>query len=156
MPMANKGVKLLIISDDSISKETFVKEYDEVENLSMLTTKKSFMRFGTGSFHPKTWFIEFDDCLRVVIGSANLYINDWSVWSNNLWIRDFPLRKKADPIGYKDVDERQNNFEGYLKFYYKRISNGVPKFYDLVDLDKYDFSNPKDDLPYLLASCNGN
>ena len=101
----------------------FEKKYQGIKNLSVLNPKKRHMKFSRGSFHPKTWFIEFDDCLRVVIGSANIYINDWTVWSNNFWVRDFPLLKEGSPIFNENgVDERKNNFEGYLKFYFRHIT----------------------------------
>ena len=47
-----------------------------------------------GAFHPKLFIIKFDDFLRVFIGSANLFENDWNNWNNILWQKDFPLIKK--------------------------------------------------------------
>lgn len=58
-------------------------------NFTLATTHKTEMAYSHGSFHPKIWVMEFEDSLRLLIGSANLYMGDWGFWSNNFWYRDF-------------------------------------------------------------------
>ena len=38
---------------------------------------------------------EFDDRLRVVVSSANLYIHDWEMMSQVIWFQDFYPKKEA-------------------------------------------------------------
>jgi tyrosyl-DNA phosphodiesterase-1 len=45
-----------------------------------------------GVFHPKLWILKFDNFIRIVIGSANLSVDDWRIWSNTFWMKDFFLK----------------------------------------------------------------
>ncbi|CAI2364989.1 unnamed protein product [Moneuplotes crassus] len=47
-------------------------------------------RIGFGCFHPKIMFIRFENSLRLVISSANLYEVDWAQLGQVIWFQDFP------------------------------------------------------------------
>ena len=48
-----------------------------------------------GVFHSKLILYEFDDRLRVIVPSANLYVLDWEMLSQVIWFQDFfPVGKK--------------------------------------------------------------
>lgn len=51
--------------------------------------------------------LEFDDRLRVVIGSPNIYRHDWEVMSQCIWFQDFFEKVKGK--------KRPTEFERYLK-----------------------------------------
>lgn len=38
--------------------------------------------------------LKFDEFLRVVIGTGNLFVEDWDYWNNIFYIQDFPLKSK--------------------------------------------------------------
>jgi hypothetical protein len=44
---------------------------------------------GYGVFHMKIWIIKFNTFLRIVIGTGNQHVNDWVVWLNGYWYKDF-------------------------------------------------------------------
>lgn len=49
-----------------------------------------------GVFHSKLILYEFDDRLRVIVPSANLYVMDWELLSNVIWFQDFfPVKKEV-------------------------------------------------------------
>ena len=85
-----------------------IKEgFNNYKNCTILYTHKKKMIYTKGSFHPKLWILKFKDSLRIVVGSANLYLGDWSVWSNCLWIHDFPLKK---------IEEKNKKFKVNKKY----------------------------------------
>jgi hypothetical protein len=49
--------------------------------------------------------------LRVVIGSGNLTIGDWTAWSNCLWFKDLPLKTGKEnawgetPVSGNDLNQ---------------------------------------------------
>ena len=59
-------------------------EYRDDLNANIVYQQK-FGALGYGVFHPKLILYEFDDRLRVVISSANVYIPDWEDLSNVIW-----------------------------------------------------------------------
>ena len=57
-----------------------------------------------GIFHSKLMLLEFDDRLRVVVTSANLYKMDWEQISNVTWFQDFyPKAKIKIDLSKKEV-----------------------------------------------------
>lgn len=42
-----------------------------------------------GAYHPKIWILKFDGFIRIVIGSQNLHVGDWTVWAQGMWVQDF-------------------------------------------------------------------
>ncbi len=67
-----------------------------------------------GVFHSKLILYEFDDRLRVIVPSANLYVPDWEMLSQVIWFQDF------FPAGKKEKDEEHksdNDFKSYLVKY---------------------------------------
>ena len=98
-------------------------------------------------FHSKLILYEFDDRLRVIIPSANLYVLDWEMLSQVIWFQDFFPKK---PVG-------DSEFKDYLEKYMERV---VPRnigknrqvYRQKIDLDKYDFSTAN---AKLVASMNG-
>ena len=96
--------------------------------------------------------LEFDDRLRVVITSANLYVMDWELLSQVIWFQDFfPVEK-----GEAAAEESKNDFKEYLVTYMNDIYPKNVKTKEVhrqkIDLEKYDFSTAS---AYLLASING-
>lgn len=43
--------------------------------------------------HSKLWLIKFEKFLRVVVGTGNLHLGDWTTWANAFWWKDFTPRK---------------------------------------------------------------
>ena len=87
-------------------------------------------------------------------------MGDWSVWSNNIWFKDFRKKENGED-GQGDAEENQNDFADYLKFFLGEIWKDDP---DLVQnmagikLDDYDISKAGCggfELPWLIGSCNG-
>jgi hypothetical protein len=66
-----------------------------VENLGKINLvfppKWGAMKYGV--FHSKLILYEFDDRLRVIVPSANLYELDWEMLSQVIWFQDFFLVK---------------------------------------------------------------
>lgn len=68
-----------------------------------------------GVFHSKLILYEFDDRLRVIVPSANLYILDWEMLSQVIWFQDFfPSGKKEKE---EEEDKSDNDFKSYLVKY---------------------------------------
>ena len=112
-----------------------------------------------GIFHSKLILYEFDDRLRVIVPSANLYDFDWEYLSQVIWFQDFfPVKQKAknkeeikeeEPSKkkYKEevkVEDLDNDFKQYLQFYLEKIVPRNVKVKEVyrkkIDLNKYDFS----------------
>ena len=98
-PVVESNVPLLIFKDGG----EFSKEF-QTENISktfkIICPPKTFQVQNPknkknidihGAFHSKLYLIKFKEFLRVVIGSANLFENDWDNWNNILWLQDFSL-----------------------------------------------------------------
>lgn len=54
-------------------------------NINIVYQKK-FGQNDYGVFHSKLILYEFDDRLRVIISSANLYLHDWDNMSQVIWL----------------------------------------------------------------------
>jgi hypothetical protein len=63
-------------------------EYIEKLNMNMIFQQK-WGALGYGIFHSKLILYEFEDRLRVIIPSANLYEHDWVELSQVIWFQDF-------------------------------------------------------------------
>jgi hypothetical protein len=46
------------------------------------------------TFHPKLFIFKYEKSIRVIIGSGNLFNEDWKLWNNIFWYKDFPFSKK--------------------------------------------------------------
>ena len=78
-----------------------VDKVDQV-NMNIVYPQKT----GWGVFHSKLILYEFDDRLRVIISSANLYRHDWEHMSQVIWVQDFP----AKSVLSDGVKESSNDF----------------------------------------------
>ncbi|KXS20000.1 phospholipase D/nuclease [Gonapodya prolifera JEL478] len=87
-----------------------------------------------GTMHVKLMLLIFQDCLRVVITSANLTQRDWSTVDNVVFVQDFPPR--ASPFAALP------SFGDYLHKYLKLLTEH--KFVEV--LKEYDFSSAKAEL----------
>lgn len=156
--------KFLLFNDSSDAQLKEETEFMGHQNMTLIMPAKPSQGWGSGAFHPKLWLIEFDNgTLRVVVGSGNLSIGDWSVWSNCLWFQDF--QRKGVKIGSSiDVLKESSSqlggpssdFHHYLNnFVDKLTENGKEKTkkYCDIDLDKFDFDVPI--FPVLVASVPG-
>ena len=93
LPLAKRGIKvffkskkiqILLIGDkDYESKKFIVKKFLDFENWTVVHRNE------IGVFHPKLFLLMFPKFLRVVIGSGNLSINQWSFHGNIFWKKDF-------------------------------------------------------------------
>ena len=84
------------------------------------------------NFHPKIFLIKFNNFIRIVIGSQNLYIGDWNVWSNIFYLKDFPIKLTTHSI--------TNLFKEDLnKFIFDLMEDKVNllKEFCQIDLDNY-------------------
>ena len=59
--------------------------------------------------------LKFDDRLRVVVTSANLYRVDWEMMSNVIWFQDFFTK---DSEGSRE----KTDFEEYLTWFMEEVS----------------------------------
>lgn len=164
----NSTQKYLLVNDSSDGQFELKECFNGHKNMTAIFPSKSHKGYGFGAFHPKLWLIEFEDnSLRVVVGSGNLSIADWTVWSNCLWYKDFKQRidtkgidakKSSDPKG-KEFDaqfEQKDGFGEYLTDFMEKI---VPKGVDNlnkfggINLNNYDFDMPIE--PLLVSSVPG-
>lgn len=157
-PIVQAGVKLTIANDyNRDSKyEPLIKNFEGYENFNLISPPKNAHGVFYGVFHPKLWLLKFPNFLRVVIGSGNLTIEDWSVWSNCLWHQDFQ-KKEEKFIKRKEKKERKNeqfDFDGNFKeTLLDFIQNIMPKKIDFknlteIDIDEYEF----EDIDVVLIS----
>ena len=113
----------------------------EIPQLNMnliFPSKQGPLNFGV--FHPKLMLLEFDDRLRVVVSSSNLYIHDWELMSQVIWFQDFT--KGTTP----------SEFGEYLSGFMKAINPKNAKVRRQIALESYDFSTA---AVKLVASVNG-
>ena len=64
---------------------------------------------------------EFDDRLRVIIPSANLYELDWEMLSNVIWFQDFFPKPKPTEEIKEETSLFNNDFRDYLVRYMSDI-----------------------------------
>lgn len=48
---------------------------------------------------------------RIVIGTGNLTLGDWTIWSNAVWIKDFPLKDKSKSETTMEQDSASKKFD---------------------------------------------
>jgi tyrosyl-DNA phosphodiesterase 1 len=108
-------------------------------------------KFGSldyGTFHSKLMLLEFDDRLRIVVSSANLYMHDWEHQSQVIWLQDFwPVDQQPE--------ESKNDFKVYLGSFMDAVcpvKDHSIIYRQKIDLSKYDFSTA---AVHLVASVNG-
>ncbi|EGR30196.1 tyrosyl-DNA phosphodiesterase family protein, putative [Ichthyophthirius multifiliis] len=140
-----------VLANDKSSEEKNLKniiyEYEGFKNWTLIHPPKDASVSWGGAFHPKLWLIKFNEFLRVVVGSGNLHICDWSVWSNCLWYQDFPLKKQQN--AQKEKNQQQWDFEGdFSNTLIDIVNRMMPdnvKYQNLlkIDLEEYDYSEVK-------------
>jgi tyrosyl-DNA phosphodiesterase 1 len=156
----------LLVNDSSDGMFDLKECFNGHKNMTVIFPSKSHKGYGFGAFHPKLWIVEFDDnTLRVVVGSGNLSVGDWTVWSNCLWYKDFAQMTyaKAMELNQETDDDRKmpqktivNSFSDYLNdFIQKLFPKGVDnlKKFGGIALGDFDFDVPID--PILLSSLPG-
>lgn len=151
--------KFLLLNDSSDGVFELKEKLGGNDHFTLILPSKIHMGYGYGAFHPKLWLIEFDDnTLRVVVGTGNLSIGDWTVWSNCLWYKDFQqksfIKQKDDIIieGHKST----NDFGEYLSnFVNKLFPKGIENLskFGGISLENYDFKVKIN--PHLIASISG-
>lgn len=144
---------MLVYSDSQKGNFEIIPNYSGKENFMVVLPSKKKVIYSNGSFHPKIWLLKFKTGhLRIVISSANLYGGDWTIWSNDIWYRDFPLKSgKMDEEGTS-----KNDFSRYLKRFLgeiKKDDESLLKNFTGIDLEDYDVQG--ENLPWLIGSCNG-
>ncbi|KAL6063243.1 Tyrosyl-DNA phosphodiesterase 1 [Balamuthia mandrillaris] len=93
-----------------------------------------------GCMHAKVMILQYDDCLRVCITSANLTKEDWDSIGQNIWFQDFPLKQTSSS------SSSPSSFYISLKQFLRSIK------VDSEDLEQYDFSGAEGEL---VASVPG-
>lgn len=93
LPIAKSGKQLLVVNMQRENPEGAVDHnYSGFENMKVISPPKR--KKGYGVFHTKLWLIKFGTFLRVVVGTGNNHVNDWTVWQNAYWFNDFPLKQE--------------------------------------------------------------
>lgn len=147
-PLLDFGTKVIMLADPNIDDFEIIKSQENKEkNLRLLWAKKD-LQFRNSAFHPKLYLIKFASILRVVIGSANLFLEDWTKWSNVCWVRDFQY--KGDGSTSKNLDFKRQ-LETFIK------SSMGEKFTDLknflnIDLKDFEFNKTGVELLYSLPT----
>lgn len=82
-PIVKANVELTIVNDnDNADKKTeIIEKYKGYPNWLIIKPAKHNSNSFGGSFHPKIWMLKFPTFLRIIIGSQNLHVADWTVWS---------------------------------------------------------------------------
>lgn len=91
-PLITARVPITVFLDrDKDARGPLLSEIPQL-NMSLIFPSK-FGALNYGVFHPKLMLLEFDDRLRVVVSSSNLYIHDWEHMSQVIWFQDFTKGK---------------------------------------------------------------
>jgi tyrosyl-DNA phosphodiesterase 1 len=67
-----------------------LRGYEGFKNMTLIVPPRTIK--GYGVFHTKMWLIRFSTFLRIVICTANQHAQDWIVWLNAFWYKDFPIK----------------------------------------------------------------
>jgi len=86
---------IVIIRDRPEGLHVKVKKDKENSNVTHIFPAKA-LGLTYGVFHAKLILLEFAKFLRVVITSANLTVEDWTLLSQVIWLQDFPLNKQTN------------------------------------------------------------
>lgn len=161
--------KFLLLNDAADGNFELKECFNGHKHMTVIFPSKSHKGYGYGAFHPKLWLIEFEDnSLRVVVGSGNLSIGDWSVWSNCFWYKDFSQKTYAKMMELRKLEIEQEkadqkpkkaNLEDFgeylLHFVEKIFPKGVENLHKFggIQLHNFDFKVPIE--PVLIASLPG-
>lgn len=104
-PLIKYKIPITIFRDRECGIETALVEGDIVRNMNFVYQNK-YGKFFYGIFHSKLMLFEFDDRLRVIVSSSNLYSIDWETMSQVIWFQDFFHKQHNSP--------RTSEFEDYL------------------------------------------
>ena len=110
-PLIKKKIKILVVLDYGKENEKNIIDRRDDENLIFFYPKKKIGNLKS-TFHPKIYIIKFKLFIRIVIGSCNLFIGDWSCWNNIFYIKDFYLNF----TNYEIKKKKTNFFFGLEKF----------------------------------------
>lgn len=150
-PLFSNGTKVMMLADPRIDDYEELRLNENTEkNLKILWVKKD-SQIKNSAFHPKLYLLKFDKVLRVVIGSANLFIEDWTKWSNVCWVKDFPF--KTDGMTSKHSNFRRD-LETFVKASLGDRINEL-KTFSGIDLKDYDFTKAGVELVYSLPLRRG-
>ena len=109
LPVAEIGCKFVLATDKGQEKTSVMREYSGFKNWTVIFPEKK--NKGYGVFHTKLWLIKFEGFLWVVVGTGNLHLADWAVWSNAFWWKDF----KSNTIGSKEECPLAKDFKSTLQ-----------------------------------------
>ena len=90
------------------NKDVF-QEFNELNINKINMTRFVHGQVPYASYHSKLFVCEFDDCLRVLVTSANLTVYSWQDISQVIWAQDF--KKTIKPI--------ECEFKTYLSLFIK-------------------------------------
>ena len=110
-------------------------EIDSQRNIHYVHQNKYGPNFW-GIFHSKLMLLQFDDRLRVVISSANLYRFDWELISQVIWFQDF----------FPSKTKNHSDFEQDLALFMERVKPKQSRkqvYAKEIELKNYDFSTAK-------------
>lgn len=150
--LIENNVPVTVFSHNPKPGTDLVEKIDEV-NLNMIYQRK-IGNFDYGVFHSKLILHEFDDRLRVVVSSANLYIHDWCHMGQVIWVQDFP-KKSMVCLGGSEQTTENNDFGQYLQAFCDVVNpfqNKDTPYRQKIDLLAYNFVGAK---AHLVASVNG-
>ena len=85
-----KSVKLIIISDSQKNSSQTRIEYASKQLLKIYPCRFFEERI-VSSFHPKLFIIKFSSFIRVIIGTGNFLLDDWELYSNLFWAKDYSI-----------------------------------------------------------------
>ena len=94
-PMLEAKVPLTVFLERSSDDKGPQVEYSTKLNMNLVYQQKWGANF-YGVFHSKIMLLEFDDRLRVVIPSANLYELDWEMLSQVICPQEFHPKGKEE------------------------------------------------------------
>ena len=145
-PLVKCGIPITVFKDRDRSESGPLVEEDNASNMNLVHQNKWGQNF-FGVFHSKLMLLEFDDRLRVVVSSSNLYRHDWELMSQVIWFQDFYPKAKGD--------KSKSEFESYLIAFTKDL---LPKNYKRdvfrreINISRYDFAGA---AVKLIGSVNG-
>ncbi len=96
-PMLEAKIPLTVFLERSSDEKGPQVEYSTKLNMNLVYQQKWGANF-YGVFHSKIMLLEFDDRLRVVIPSANLYELDWEMLSQVIWFQDFYPKNTKEEV----------------------------------------------------------
>jgi len=149
VPLIRLGIPITVFKHRDKEEGGPLVEENQGSNINYVhqnTWGKNFF----GIFHSKLILLEFDDRVRVVISSSNLYRFDWELMSQVIWFQDFFRKDSNGPRR-----NQSSEFEDDLKEFVTRLCPKNLKrevFRRTIDLWKYDFSTA---IVKLVGSVNG-